>query len=447
MNQSETKKTLDMTSGSPLKIILLFTFPLILGNIMQQLYNIGDAKVVSYFLGKDAFGSVGATAVVSNTLISMLNGFTQGFGIFVANAFGAKDTSRIRRSIAGSAILAVLLTIVISIAAFTFIRPALILLNTPDEMLELSLNYVRIILIGIPFTALYNLTANLLRSLGNSKTPLYCLLASIVLNILLDLLFVGALHTDIRGAAAATVISQAVCSGSCFIYALIKYKEYLPKGNDWHLAGKEYKDLFIMGLSMGLMVCIVNIGTIILQGGINDLGGDIVAAHTAGRRFLEISMTFIYTYGVTMTTFVSQNTGAARYDRVRLGIRTAIGIVTVSSAVLIAFTFLFADQIVSWIASTDSEVICKNAAMYCKVGVCFYPALGPLFIFRCSLQGMGHKTIPIAASILELTVKILSVIFLVPALGYLGIALTEPISWVLMTLLLLVGYISAIKKL
>ena len=440
------KKTTDMTKGSPLRLIILFTIPIILGNIFQQLYNIGDAKVVSYYLGENAFASVGMTAVVSNTLIGLINGFTQGFGILTANAFGARDTGRIRRYMAGSVILTGVLAVVLTVLGLLFIRPVLTWLNTPAELMEDALSYVRIIILGIPFTALYNMSANLLRSLGDSRTPLYCLIASIIMNLGMDMLFVGVFHWGINGAAIATLVSMGICSFACFIYGVTHFREYLPEKKDWQLSRTDRDELFLTGLSMGLMGCIVNIGTIILQGAINSLGPDVLAAHVAGRRLVDIMMSLIYTYGFTMTTYVSQNAGAGRPDRIRLGVRIAFWIVTVESAILILFTFLFSRDIVAWIASTEITAIQDNATLYTRVMVCFYPVLGPLFILRCTLQGVGHKIIPLVSSVLELSVKVLSALWLTPLLGYLGIALTEPISWTLMTMILTVGYVRWIRK-
>ncbi len=443
---TKQKKSLDMTEGSPLRLIILFTVPIILGNIFQQLYNIGDAKVVSFFLDENAFAAVGMTAVVSNTLIGLINGFTQGFGILTANAFGARDRDRIRRLVAGGTVLTGILIVVLSVAAFIFIRPVLIWLNTPAKLLDQALSYVKIIFLGIPFSALYNLSANLLRSLGDSRTPLYCLLSSIVLNLLLDLLFVGGLGWQIEGAAIATVIAQAVCGFACFIYGVTHFREYLPTREDWHVGKAEYGELFFTGLSMGLMGCIVNIGTIILQGAINDLGAETMAAHTAGRRLVDILMSLIYTYGFTMTTYVSQNRGAGKMDRIRQGVRIAVGIVTVTSGILILFTYLFAGDIVTWIASTNIPAIKDQATMYCRVMISFFPVLGPLFILRCTLQGVGKKIVPLVSSVLELSVKVFSAYWLTPLLGYLGIALTEPISWTLMTTFLTIGYIRWVRS-
>ena len=442
----DAKKGMDMTQGSPFQRIILFTIPLILGNIFQQLYNVGDTKVVSYYINEHAFAAVGMTAVISNTLVFLINGFTQGFGILTAAAFGMKDIKRIRRNAAGSFILTICITVFLTLLAFLTVKKMLVLLQTPEELMLQAESYIRIIFMGIPFTALYNLTANQLRSLGDSKVPLYCLVFSIGLNLLLDILFVGYLFHSIEGAAYATVASQCVCSLSCFIYGTIRYREYLPQKEDFRVIASECRELFLTGLSMGLMGCIVNIGTIILQSGINGLGADILAAHTAGRRILDIQMALVYTFGITMTTYVSQNYGAGRIDRIKSGVRTAIGIVTGMSLFLIIFSMLFARPLVTWVASTENGFIIDNAAMYCKIGAWFFPALGPLFVLRCSLQGMGHKAVPLFSSILELCVKIASVAFMVPILGYLGVALTEPISWVLMTILLSIGYIFAMKK-
>ncbi len=434
-----------MTQGSPFRLIITFTIPIILGNIFQQLYNIGDAKVVSYFLNEHAFAAVGMTAVISNMLINLINGFTQGFGILVANAFGARDTLRIRRYIRGAAILTVLVVIVLTTLAFLFIRPVLSLLSTPDELMDQALSYVRIILLGLPFSALYNLSANLLRSLGDSRTPLYCLIGSIIMNLLLDILFIGVFHWGIEGAAIATLIAMGVCGFICFIYGYTHFREYMPGWND-RAAKEDYQGLFITGLSMGLMGCIVNIGTIILQGAINVLGSDTMSAHTAGRRLIDILMSLIYTYGFTMTTYVSQNEGAGRRDRIRQGVRIAVLIVTVESLVLIAFAFLFAQDITAWIASTENTYIIDQATLYVRVMICFFPALGPLFILRCTLQGVGKKIIPLVSSVLELSVKVIAAFFLVPGIGYLGVALAEPISWVLMTSILSVGYVKWWRK-
>lgn len=436
----------DLTKGYPAKVILLFAVPLIIGNILQQLYNMIDTKIVSTYVDTLALASVGATAVVSNTLIGLLNGLTQGFAILVAQSFGAKDDKRMRNFIAGSILLTVIATILIMSAGFIWIEPILKLLGTPADILDSALAYVRVILIGTVFCSIYNLCANLYRAVGDSKTPLFCLIMSVVMNTLLDILFVAVFHWGIKGAAWATIISQALCATVCLTYGLFKYRFLIPKKGEWHLKRSRLMNLITTGLSMGFMGCIVNIGTVVLQSAINALGTKVVAAHTAGRRVMEILMVVIYTIGFAMTTFVSQNMGAGNTARVRQGVRHAILIVSIETTVLIILTYLFGRPVVTWIANTTDQEIIENGVMYLRVGILFFYVLGALFVLRCSLQGMGRKIIPICSSFLELLIKVLSASFLVPALAYFGVSLTEPVSWVIMTIPLIIAYFLYWKK-
>ncbi len=431
----------DLTKGYPAKVILMFAIPLMCSTILQQLYNMVDSKIVSAYVGTVALASVGATSVVSNTLIGFINGLTQGFGILIANSFGARDEKRMRHSVAGTMILTATITIVLTVAGLLLIRPMLVLLKTPEDIMDSSLSYVRIILAGIVFTALYNMFANVLRAVGDSKTPLYCLIMGVILNVGLDLLFIAVFHWGIQGAAYATILAQAVSGILCMAYVLVKFHSLLPHRDEWKVPRELYGNLITTGLAMGLMGCIVNIGTIILQGAINGLGTSIVAAHTAARRLFDILMILIYTVGLAMTTYVSQNVGAGRVDRIKQGVIHAHVVVTVISTFMIILCYLIAQPVIEWLTSSKDPVIVEPAVFYLKFGVWFFYALGPLFILRCSLQGMGCKMIPICSSILELLVKIVSTSILVPHLQYFGVALTEPISWILMTTLLTIGYI------
>lgn len=432
----------DLTRGYPAKVILMFAIPLMLGNIFQQLYNMADSKIVSTFVGTGALAAVGATSVVSNTLIGFINGLTQGFAILIANSFGAKDEKRMRQYVAGTMILTAGVTVFLTVFGMAFIEPVLRMLKTPEDILESAAVYVKIIIAGIVFTAIYNMCANVLRAVGDSKTPLYCLMFAVAANIVLDLLFVAAFRWGIRGAAYATVIAQAMSGMLCAAYALVKFKNLIPRGNEWELTGEQYRELITTGLSMGLMGCIVNIGTIVLQSAINGLGTKIVAAHTAGRRVFDILMIIIFTIGFSMTTFVSQNVGAGKISRIKQGIRHALVIVSVETTVLIVICYLSGEAVIRWITNTNDQEIIDAAVMYIRVGVVFFYVLGPLFILRCSLQGMGRKIIPVCSSILEMVAKVLSANFLVPAFAYFGVALTEPISWIVMTTLLAAAYLA-----
>lgn len=431
----------DLTKGYPAKVILMFAIPLMCSSILQQLYNMVDSKIVSAYVGTAAFAAVGATSVVSNTLIGFINGLTQGFAILVANSFGAKDEKRMRQSVAGTLILTTVITVILTVLGLLLIRPILTMLRTPDDIMDNALSYVRIILAGIAFTALYNVFANILRAVGDSKTPLYCLTFAVILNVGLDLLFVAVFKWGIQGAAYATVLAQAISGFLCMAYVLRRFRDLLPQRLEWTISGELYSNLTTTGLAMGLMGCIVNIGTIILQSAINGLGTSIVAAHTAARRLFDILMILIYTVGLAMTTYVSQNAGAGRVDRIKQGVRHAHVVATIISTMMILLCYLIARPVIEWLTSSTDPAIVDPAVFYLKFGVWFFYALGPLFILRCSLQGMGCKIIPICSSILEMLVKIASAAILVPHLQYFGVVLTEPISWVLMTTLLAIGYV------
>ena len=430
----------DLTKGYPAKVIMMFAIPLMFGNIFQQFYNMADSKIVSTYVGTGALAAVGATAVISNTLIAFINGSTQGYSILVANSFGAKDMKRMRQFVAGTMVLTACITIIITIAGVLFIEPILELLNTPAEIMADAAAYVRIILTGIVFTALYNMCANILRAVGDSKTPLYCLLIAVVANIMLDLLFVCGFSWGIEGAAIATIIAQAMSGFMCAGIILKKFRDVLPRKEDWKLEPGQYGNLIWTGLSMALMGCIVNIGTITLQGAINGLGTDIVAAHTAGRRVFDILAVALFTVGMAMTTFASQNMGAGKPKRVRQGVRHANLIVTGLTVVIQCIWLLFGKAVIGWITSTDNQAIIDAAELYMSIMIWFMYVLGPLFVLRCTLQGMGRKIIPLVSSFVELVIKVLSANILVPAFAYVGVAFTEPISWIVMIIPLIVAY-------
>lgn len=432
----------DLTKGYPAKIIIMFAIPIICGNIFQQLYNIADSKIVSTYVSTNAFAAVGATSVVSNTIIGFISGLTQGFAIPVANSYGAKDYKRMRRYVAGTIILSLAVATMLTVLSLLFIGGILRALHTPSDIMQDALAYVRIILAGTILTALYNMCANVLRAVGDSKTPLYCLMTAVIINVVLDLFFVRALDMQIKGAAYATVIAQGVAALMCMCYIGVRFREILPHGEEWKPETGQYPDLITTGLSMGLMSCIVNIGTVVLQGAINGLGTAIVAAHTAARRIFDILTVTLFSIGIAMTTYVSQNMGAGKPERVKQGVKQAIIMVTVITTVLIIICFAFAEPVFRWLTSSDDSQIIEPAVMYSHISIIFFYVLGPLFVLRCSLQGMGRKVIPVCSSVLEMVIKILSAQFLVPVFAYTGVAFTEPISWVAMTILLASAYLT-----
>lgn len=436
----------ELTKGSPAKVIMTFALPIIFGNLLQQLYNLADGKIVSTYVGTQAFAAVGATAVITNLIIGFVNGVTQGFGIPVSRCFGAGDYKNMRRYVAGSFVMTVVMTLLLTFGALLGIEGILHLLETPADIMEQSLEYIRIIIMGTVFISLYNYSANILRAVGESRIPLLCLVVAVILNIFLDLLFVQTFSMGLRGAAHATNIAQCIAGVMCMAYLLVRFRELVPKGQEWHVQGRKYKEMTVFGFSLGMMSCFVSIGTVIFQTAVNRLGTKIVTAHIAARRIEELTNVPMLCTGMAMTTYASQNLGAGEYGRIRKGISQAFVIILVQAIILTAFCWIFGYPLIRWITSSKDTYILDTAYRYLTRNTAFFFVLGPLFVLRCSLQGLEHKVIPLASSILELVLKIVSTIWIVPVLGYEGVIFTEPVIWIFMTLMLIAGYVRALKE-
>lgn len=437
----------DLTVGRPMKVIWFFAVPMILGQVFQQLYSFTDSAIVGNFVSPQALAAVGATSVISDTMIGFINSGTMGLAIPVAKYYGAKDYSGMRKCICASAIITLITSICITALGLVFLRPLLRLLDTPSNIMDMSEDYAFIIIAGIIFCSLYNLCANILRAVGDSKTPLIFLGIAVVLNIVLDLWFIRSFGMGVKGAAIATDIAQAVSGILCLTYILVKAKHLLPQKGEYRVDKADLSDLIQSALAMGFMSCIVNIGTVILQKSINGLGTDIVTAHTAARKVFSILSFMLYIVGNALTTFVSQNMGAGKYERVSKGIRSAIYINMILTTIIVIFGWLCGPSLIRLVAGTSSAAIIDPAVRYIRISVtCFY-VLGPLFVLRCAMQGMGRKIVPVLSSSIEMVGKIVAVIILAPRLGYLGVTITEPITWACCTLMLTVIYlITPVKK-
>lgn len=432
----------DLTQGRPMKIIWWFALPMIIGQIAQQLYSFADAAIVGNFVSTDAFAAVGATNAISHIMIGFLNNGTLGLAIPIARYYGAKDEKNMRRCIGSSAILTLTTTVVLTILGLFTVKHILFLLHTPEDIIGMSEQYIKMILAGLIFTSLYNFSANLLRAVGDSKTPLIFLSIAVVLNISLDLLFIKVLHAGVGGAALATILSQATAGISCLVYILRKCAFLIPKRNEYRTERTDFLDLIFSALSMGLMSCIVNIGTLILQGSINGFGKDIITAHTAARRVFDIFSVMLFIVGNAVTTYVSQNIGAGQIDRVKKGVRDAILLNTIITTFLVVISWVIGPWLIRLASGTQDVAVIEPAVKYIRISItCFY-VLGPLFVLRCSMQGMGRKIVPLASSTIELVGKILAVLILAPCLGYFGVMITEPIIWACCTLMLSIMYLA-----
>lgn len=428
----------DMTKGSPTKLLLTFALPVLIGNLFQLLYNMTDTRIVGAYLGETALAAVGATGSLNNMFIGFLTNMMNGMAILTARYFGAGEQDNVRRSVSCMAILGVGTAAFLSVISVLFLNPLLRLLNTPDHLIATSAAYFRIILFGLVITALYNGCAALLRAIGDTVTPLLFLILAVTLNIGLDLLFVCVLHWGVQGAAIATVLAQTSSVLLCILYIARKYIILHPEREDLRLRPSMVMQMYTSGLCMGFMLTLVNIGSVILQSAINTFGDSIIVAHTAARRLTELLMMPFSVLGTAISTFSSQNFGAGRYDRVRLGIRRALMLGTAGCCLSVLATYTFVPYIIAWLTGNAAQEIVNTAALYLRVDTLFYIITMVIVIYRNTLQAIGDHVTPIISSLCETFGKIGAVLLLIPPLGYFGVILTEPIVWAIMVIPLIV---------
>ena len=324
--KKQTNHTMDMTQGNPITMILMFAVPLFIGNIFQQIYSMVDTMVTGYHLGDGAIAAIGATSALYGLIIDFAFGLNSGCAIVVTQCFGAQDEKKLRASIAGMIEIDAAATAALTIAALIFLRPFLRFLNTPASIFEDAYRYIVIICIGMAAAMAYNLFSGILRSFGNSRTALYFLIVSSLLNIGLDIFFIAVLHTGVEGAALATVIAETVSAVLCGIYVWKNYGIVFPKKADFLVPKEMLKELFLNGIAMAAMYCVVALGSVIFQRANNHLGEKIISAHTASRRIIEILMQPLSTIAAASSTFVGQNWGAKKTDRIRKALKQVLAL-------------------------------------------------------------------------------------------------------------------------
>lgn len=433
-------KKIDLTKGSILKVLLAFMFPILLANLFQQLYNTVDAMIVGYYLGDEALAAMGATASIFELLVGFATGVGSGFGVIIARYVGARDEIKLKQSIASSLVLSTILTILIMLVSSVALKPLMTFLNTPLEIYEQAYSYLYIVCIYVGITVAYNLSGGILRAKGNSLIPLIALFISSGLNVILDIYCIVNLQMGVKGAAVATVISQGVSAGFCILYIYFKEKNLLPNASSFKYNSQMTSDLMGQGLSMGLMLSIVAMGTVILQMAINKSGTAVITGYLAARKAMNFFTMPMMTLATALTTYVSQNLGANDIQRIKKGVSLSNGLIVGWSILSILLVYFISEQFIVIISSTKSSEIIYYGSTYLKISAIFFPALSVLLNLRCTLQGLGQKVIPLFSSIIEFVGKILFVIFLVPHTGFIGICYTEPIIWVFMLLQLLWSY-------
>ena len=420
-----------MTKGSPIKLIIQFMIPMCLGNIFQQFYNIADSIIAGQFLGVDALAAIGSTGSLIFLVTGWLNGLTSGFSVWVAQWFGARKTDRMRHFIAMSIYICVAFVVVMTVGLLAANEPILRLMNAPENLLDDISSYMVIIYAGLVVTCAYNALAAVLRALGDSKSPLYFLIVSAVINVVLDIAFIVIFHMGVEGCAYATVIAQGISALLCLVYIIKKFPVLRLKKEDFRFSVNTVKKLLGLGIPMGLQFSITAIGTIIVQSAINVFGADYIAGYAAAGKLQNMVNTIFIAFGATIATYVGQNRGAGRLDRVRQGVKdTQIMILIAAAAFFLIIHFLAGKLTLIFVDSSKTLVI-DAANQYFKTVSWCYPFLGSIFLYRNALQGMGYGLVPMLGGVFELMARA-GVVALVLHLGggFVQTCLSDPAAWI-----------------
>lgn len=420
----------DMTVGSPARGIFNFAVPLICGYVLQQMYLVIDAAIVGRFVGVGAFAAVGASTSVMFLIMGFCNGASSGFAIPVAQSFGAKAFSDMRRYVANAVRLSAVLALVITAATCALCSPILRMVNTPAEIFGDAYTYLILQFAAIPFTFAYNLLSGFIRALGNSRQPFYFLIFSSIANILLDFFFIIVVRLGVEGAAIATLIAQAISAWLCYTYIKKKMSLLIPRGDEMRYDGRKALTLLNNGVPMGLQFSITAIGSIMLQSANNALGTVYVAAFTASMRVKYLFTCVFENIGVAMATYCGQNIGARRLDRVRLGIRSALAMMLAYFVFTFAVIMPFAEYMMMLFVDASEDAIISNAALFMRVACCFYPLLGLLVVLRYSIQGLGYSNLSMLSGLMEMLARCGVSLWLVPAAGFLGVCYGDPVAWI-----------------
>ena len=441
------RMTKDMTQGSPLKLILAFAVPLMLGSLFQQFYNLADTIIVGRFVGVEALAAVGSVGGLNYLVLGFVNGIACGFSIPISWTFGAKDYVEMRRYTANAVWLSVFFAAVLTVVTVAMTRSILVWTNTPDNIIDLADIYIRTIFIGIPFTLLYNMTSALMRALGDSKRPLYFLLVASFLNIGLDLLCIIVFKMGVFGAAFATVFSQAVAGLGSLWYILKHYNELRWNKEESRLSRQHCTKLCGMGIPMGLQCSITAIGSVVLQGAVNGLGSDIVAAQTAGGKAAQFLSVPLESIGTAMTTYASQNMGAHDLNRVNKGVNTALGIGCVYSVASFLILRVLDKALIGLFLESSQTEIMANAQSFIFWNSVFYIPLAVLIIYRYTIQGLGYSSLAMFAGVAEMIARAMVGFLFVPLWGYFAACIANPVAWFFACFFLIPAYIVVFRKL
>lgn len=426
----------ELTTGPIRQSLILFALPLFFSQLFQTLYNTADTVIIGHYLGDQSLAAVGSVAALFELIVGFSTGFGQGFGVVAGQKYGAQDSRGFRKCVALSILLSTVIAVVISAIMCLSMTGVLQLLRTPRDIFTSAYSYIFVISAGLIITIYYNLASGLLRAAGDSKTPLYALILSSGINIVLDIVFITRLQASVAATAWATLIAQLISLVACLGWIFRKKRELIPSVSDFAWDGAMVASLLKMGLSMALMSSIVSIGTLILQTAINPMGTRRITGHTAARKMIAVLDLPVFSLSLALSSFAAQNMGAGKYERVERGIAFANRISILYSIVLSVLTFFAAGAMISLISGSSDPFVMETGRLYLITNVPFFPMLAILLNLRVSMQSMLMTLIPVLSSVIELAGKLLFTWFVVPFAGYWGVCATEPFVWTAMAVFL-----------
>lgn len=438
--------TKDLTSGSPLKLIIQFTFPAFLGLLFQQFYNVVDTIIVGKLLGIGPLAGVGATGSLSFMVLGFCIGVCNGFAIPIAQKFGANDQVALRKYVANSLWLTALFSLVLTLPVAVFCRPILRLMNTPGDVFEFAYGYIFIIFLGIPAAFLYNILAAILRALGDSRTPVLFLALSSALNVGLDIATIKLLHMGVEGTALATVISQGVSGVICFFYMRSRFSVLHMSAEERRPDRALFKRLCYMGIPMGLQYSVTAIGSLIIQTTMNGFGSIAVAGATAANRINNFLTCPIEALGASMAPYVGQNLGAGKLDRITKGVADASVCGFVCSAVLYVVIWLFGEPLTGIFLDVPDPQVIDYAVRFLRLTGAGYCLLTLVNTVRFSIQGMGFSVLAILSGVMEMIARTVAGLVIAPHIGFAAVALGHPLAWLAADCFLIPAFLLCRRK-
>lgn len=437
----------DLTRGNPIKIIAIFSIPLLIGNLFQQFYTLSDTLIVGRFLGVNALAAVGSTNSLTFLIIGFAQGATSGLAIKTAQLFGARDYKGVRKSFATSLVISLAISIVMTTLSVVFCREILQLMQTPPEIIDQAYDFLIIIFAGFSVSIGYNLLANILRALGDSRTPLIFLVVAVVINVLIDIVLIAFMHVGTVAAGIATVSAQGISMILCIMY-IRKSVPYLQlRKEDFKITKQDLKEHLRLGLPMGFQSSIIAIGSVILQLMLNTLGPQSIAAYTAAGKIDQVATLPAMSFGIAMATFVAQNLGARQYGRIIKGVKQILLLSVGISIVLGGLIILFGRPLVNLFVGNDQPAVTGLAQQYFYVVSSMYWLLSTLFVIRYTLQGLGKSLIPTIAGVFELAMRAFAGLVLVANFHFIGACLANPLAWLGSLIVLIPSYLATMKHL